>query len=250
MTEGGEAAMTAEIEALKRLIAECDHIVFFGGAGVSTESDIPDFRSENGIYKALSEYGHRPEALLSHHFLMEQPELFFRFYKEKMLYPDARPNAAHDALARLEADGRLKAVVTQNVDGLHQMAGSRKVLELHGSINRNHCVNCRKSFDLEFIVGSPGVVPRCDVCGGMVRPDVVLYEEALDQDVMSEAIQLIAKTRLLIIGGTSLAVYPAAGLVQYAKGKLALINQSATPYDSQADLVIHDRIGEVLGAAS
>jgi NAD-dependent deacetylase len=223
--------------------------VFFGGAGVSTESDIPDFRSENGIYKALSEYGHRPEALLSHHFLMDRPELFFRFYKEKMLYPDARPNAAHYALARLEAEGKLKTVITQNVDGLHQKAGSQKVLELHGSVHRNYCVNCRKSFGLEFVAESPGAVPECDVCGGMVRPDVVLYEEALDQDVMSESVQFIAETRLLIVGGTSLAVYPAAGLIQYAKGKVVLINQSATPYDKQADLVIHDRIGEVLGAA-
>jgi NAD-dependent deacetylase len=242
--------MAPEIEALKRFIGECDHIVFFGGAGVSTESDIPDFRSENGIYSALSEYGRRPEVLLSHSFLMNHPELFYKFYKEKMLYPSARPNAAHEALARLEAEGRLRAVVTQNVDGLHQKAGSRKVLELHGSVYRNYCVNCRKNFTLEFILESPDPVPKCDACGGMVRPDVVMYEESLDQDVMAESVRVISQTQLLIVGGTSLAVYPAAGLVRYAKGRLALINQSETPYDREADLVIHRRIGEVLAAAT
>ena len=231
---------------LQRWIDESSRIVFFGGAGVSTESGIPDFRSVDGLYN--QQYKYPPETILSHTFYEAQPEEFFRFYRNKMLFPHAQPNAAHKKLAELEAAGKLTAVVTQNIDGLHQKAGSRNVLELHGSVLRNHCEKCGKFFSLEDVLASSGV-PRCDQCGGRVKPDVVLYEEALDEQVLTAALNAIQKADMLIIGGTSLAVYPAAGLIRYYRGKkLTLINKSPTPYDREADLVINAPIGEVLGA--
>ena len=230
---------------LQRWIDESGRIVFFGGAGVSTESGIPDFRSVDGLYN--QQYDYPPETILSHTFYEARPEEFFRFYRNKMLFPDAQPNAAHKKLAELEAAGKLTAVVTQNIDGLHQKAGSKNVLELHGSVLRNHCERCGKFFSLEEVMASSGV-PRCDKCGGRVKPDVVLYEEALDQQVLSAALEAIRKADMLIIGGTSLAVYPAASLVNYYRGnRLALINKSPTPYDRNADLVIAAPIGQVLG---
>ena len=221
-----------------------DHTVFFGGAGVSTESGIPDFRSENGIYKALEKYGRSPEILLSHSFFELRPDVFYRYYRENLMVTDAEPNPAHVVLAKLEERGKLSAVITQNIDGLHQKAGSRHVLELHGSIWRNHCAQCGKKYGIEAIRNTDGV-PRCD-CGGVIRPDVVLYEEQLPWDVFDEAEDEVRKASLLIVGGTSLAVYPAAGLLQSFRGQhLVLINKSATPYDSLADLVIREPIGEV-----
>lgn len=229
---------------LAEWIETSDHTVFFGGAGVSTESGIPDFRSENGIYKALEKYGRSPETLLSHRFFELRPDVFYRYYRENLLVTEAEPNPAHIALAKLEAQGKLSAVITQNIDGLHQKAGSRHVLELHGSIWRNHCVNCGKKYGIDAIRETDGV-PRCD-CGGVIRPDVVLYEEQLPWDVFDEAENEVRRASLLIVGGTSLAVYPAAGLLQYFRGShLVLINKSATPYDSLADLVIREPIGEV-----
>ena len=231
---------------LKSWIEESKNIVFFGGAGVSTESGIPDFRSQDGLYH--KQYDYPPEQILSHTFFVRKPEEFFRFYRNKMLAPDARPNRAHLALAELERAGRLKAVITQNIDGLHQAAGSREVLELHGSVLRNHCMRCGKFYGMDAILNSSGV-PKCS-CGGVIKPDVVLYEEGLDMDTLNRAVNYISRADVLIVGGTSLTVYPAAGLIDYYRGrKLVLINRDATPLDGQADLVIAGKIGEVLGEA-
>lgn len=233
------------IEKLKKWIDESNNIVFFGGAGVSTESGIPDFRGEKGIYKTMSEYGVRPETILSHTFFESNKEIFFDYCKKNLMYPDAKPNAAHLALAKLEQMGKLKAVVTQNIDNLHQKAGSKNVLELHGTLYKNYCINCGKKFPLDFVEKSDKI-PLCDECGGVVRPDVVLYEEGLNQEVVEKALKYICEADMLIIGGTSLNVYPAAGLVNYYRGnKLVLINKSVTPMDSKADLKISMNIGSV-----
>ena len=235
-----------ETDTLKKWIDESNYIVFFGGAGVSTESNIPDFRSTDGLYH--QEYDYPPETILSHSFYMRKPEEFYRFYRNKMLFPNAKPNRAHLALAKLEQEGKLKAVITQNIDGLHQAAGSKEVLELHGSVLRNHCTRCGKFYGLDDILKMKGV-PKC-ACGGVFKPDVVLYEEGLDNEVIERSIDHIRKADMLIIGGTSLVVYPAAGLIDYYHGnKLVLINKSATSRDGQADLVISDSIGKVLGDA-
>lgn len=235
-----------EREMLKQWLEESGYIVFFGGAGVSTESHIPDFRSTDGLYN--QEYAYPPETILSHSFYVKKPEEFYRFYRNKMLFPAAKPNRAHLALARLEQEGKLRAVITQNIDGLHQAAGSKEVLELHGSVLRNTCTRCGRFYGVEKILSSEGV-PRCE-CGGMIKPDVVLYEEALDGSVLERSISHIRKADMMIVGGTSLAVYPAAGLIDYYTGhKLVLINKSATSLDGQADLVISASIGEVLGDA-
>ena len=233
------------IERLRQITEKAHRIVFFGGAGVSTESGIPDFRSVDGLYN--QKYSEPPEEILSHHYFMAHPEEFFRFYRDKMLYPDAQPNAAHLRLAQWEAEGKLLAVVTQNIDGLHQKAGSQHVYELHGSVLRNHCMRCRKGYDLQYIMNSKGV-PRCD-CGGIIKPDVVLYEEGLDNQTIRGAVSAISKADVLIIGGTSLAVYPAAGFVNYFDGdELILINRDPTPQDRHATLIIRDPIGEVMKA--
>lgn len=225
------------------MVRHSDNIVFFGGAGVSTESGIPDFRSVDGLYN--QKYKYPPETILSHSFYVSQPEEFYRFYRDKMLCLDAQPNAAHRKLAELEQAGKLKAIVTQNIDGLHQKAGSKNVLELHGSVHRNFCQRCHKFFDAEYMLHSDGV-PKCDACGGPIKPDVVLYEEGLDNDVIEQSLYYISHADMLIIGGTSLVVYPAAGLVRYYGGhKLILINKSATDMDKSADLVINEPIGEV-----
>ena len=235
--------MTDKVKHLKELVEGSDNIVFFGGAGVSTESGIPDFRSTGGLYH--QEWKYPPEVILSHTFYESNPEEFFRFYRAKMLMPGAKPNAAHRKLAEWEAGGRLKAVITQNIDGLHQAAGSRKVLELHGSVHRNHCERCGKFYGLDDILRTEGV-PRCS-CGGIIKPDVVLYEEGLDQGTLEEAVRCLAAADLLIIGGTSLNVYPAAGLIRYFGGRhLVLINKSPVAQDLAADLVITDPIGETL----
>ena len=235
--------MTESVKTLKEWIDGSDNIVFFGGAGVSTESNIPDFRRVDGLYNQT--YDYPPETILSHTFFMRHPEEFYRFYKDKMLILDAKPNAAHRKLAEWEAEGKLKAVVTQNIDGLHQAAGSQKVFELHGSVHRNYCMKCGKFFGPEYIRDSEGA-PHCDACGGMVKPDVVLYEEGLDNDVIGGAVSAIRQADVLIIGGTSLVVYPAAGLIDYYRGsKLVLINKSSTPRDKAADLIISEKIGEV-----
>ena len=235
--------MTEAVETLKTWVAESKAIAFFGGAGVSTESGIPDFRSTGGLYH--QEWKYPPETILSHTFYKSNPEEFFRFYRAKLLAPEARPNAAHRKLAEWEAAGKLTAVVTQNIDGLHQAAGSRHVCELHGSVHRNYCEKCGKFYGLDFILNGGGV-PRCE-CGGTVKPDVVLYEEGLDQAVMNDAVDAIARADLLIIGGTSLNVWPAAGLINYFRGtRLALINKSAVARDLSAGLVITDPIGEVM----
>ena len=232
-----------ERETLKQWLAESKNIVFFGGAGVSTESKIPDFRSTDGLYN--QQYAYPPETILSHTFYMKKTEEFYRFYRNKMLFPDAEPNRAHKALAKLEAEGRLKAIVTQNIDCLHQKAGSKEVLELHGSVLRNYCQRCGKFHGIEAILHSTGV-PKCE-CGGTVKPDVVLYEEGLDDQVMSESIAHISEADLLIIGGTSLVVYPAAGMVRYFRGnKLVLLNKSTTSADEHATLCIRESIGQVL----
>lgn len=236
--------MNAQIRELKELIDGSNNIVFFGGAGVSTESGVPDFRSVDGLYN--QEYDYPPETILSHTFYRRNPEEFFRFYRNKMLFPDVKPNAAHLALAKLEEMGKLKAVITQNIDGLHQEAGSKIVYELHGSVHRNHCESCGKFYGFNDIYKMQKV-PTCE-CGGVIKPDVVLYEEGLDQKIIQLSVQAIAKADVLIIGGTSLAVYPAAGLVDYYRGnKLVLINKSKTQKDQRADVVIHEPIGEVLG---
>ena len=235
--------MTEKIAQLKAWVDQASAIVFFGGAGVSTESGIPDFRSTGGLYH--QEWKDPPEEILSHTYYKSNPEEFFRFYRAKMLAPEARPNAAHRKLAQWEAQGKLKAVVTQNIDGLHQAAGSKCVLELHGSVHRNHCERCGKFYGLDQILATTGV-PRCD-CGGIIKPDVVLYEEGLDQDILNRSIQAIAEADLLIIGGTSLNVWPAAGLINYYQGdRMVLINKSAVGRDLHAALVITDPIGEVL----
>lgn len=238
-----------KISCLKKMIQESSNIVFFGGAGVSTESNIPDFRSEAGLYKTKDNFSYPPEVMLSHSFFMKHTDDFFDFYKSKMIYKEAKPNDAHKALAKLEEMGKLKAVITQNIDGLHQMAGSKNVLELHGSIYRNKCMQCGKKFDLDYVVNSKGLVPKCSECGGIVKPEVVLYEEGLDMDVINRAVYHIQNADMLIVGGTSLVVYPAAGLIQYFNGnKLVLINKATTQYDNRADLVINDSIGEVLSS--
>ena len=234
------------LSTLKSWIKESSRIVFFGGAGVSTESGLKDFRSQDGLYH--EKYDYPPETILSHSFFFSHTAEFYRFYRDKMLCLTAKPNAAHLALARLEQRDKLKAIVTQNIDGLHQAAGSKKVFELHGSVHRNHCLQCGKFYTAEDIERSTGV-PRC-TCGGLIKPDVVLYEEGLDQKCLMGAIQAIAQADLLIVGGTSLTVYPAAGLLQYYGGnRLVLINRDATPLDGQANLVFRDPIGQVLGAA-
>ena len=237
-------------ERLRDIIANSDNIVFFGGAGVSTESNIPDFRSESGLYNAQQKYGRSPEEMLSHSFFMRHTDTFFDYYKNNLIYRSAEPNKAHRALAKLEEQGKLKAVITQNIDGLHQKAGSRNVFELHGSVLRNYCMDCGEFYDLDYIMDEAncdGGIPKCKKCGGTVKPDVVLYEEALDDDCMMGAIRAIQQADTLIIGGTSLVVYPAAGLIRYFGGnKLVLINKQATPYDSKADLVINDSIGKVM----
>ncbi len=234
--------MTEAVQRFQQMIDESDNIVFFGGAGVSTESGIPDFRSVDGLYH--QKYDYPPETILSHTFYVKRPGEFFRFYRDKMLCLDAKPNAAHLALAKLEQAGKLKAVVTQNIDGLHQAAGSRKVLELHGSVLRNYCEKCRQSYPVQTIVDSADI-PTCS-CGGRIKPDVVLYEEGLDQWTLQEAVRVISEADMLIIGGTSLAVYPAAGLIDYYQGqKLVLINKTPTPRDSMANLVLTGSIGEI-----
>ena len=234
--------MNEKIERLKQLVRESDNIVFFGGAGVSTESGIPDFRSVDGLYH--QQWKFPPETILSHSFFARDPEEYYRFHRAKLVIEGVKPNRAHLRLAELEREGKLKAVITQNIDGLHQAAGSKHVLELHGSILRAYCSKCRKPFPADVINYGQGV-PRCD-CGGVIRPDIVLYEEPLDEDILHQAISYIRRADVLIIGGTSLNVYPAAGLINYYRGnKLVLVNLSETPYDSYADLVIHEKIGEV-----
>lgn len=237
--------MDDKIRKLKEIVDNTDNLVFFGGAGVSTESGIPDFRSTDGLYNM--KYKYPPETIVSHTFFVRRTEEFYEFYKDKMMALDAKPNKAHYKLAQWEQEGKCRAVVTQNIDGLHQMAGSKKVLELHGSIHRNYCTKCGKFFDAAYVKNSEGV-PRCDACGGLVKPDVVLYEESLDSQTISDAVYAISHADVLIIGGTSLAVYPAAGMIDYFRGShLVLINRSSTPRDSQADLIINDSIGEVFG---
>ena len=232
------------VNELQKLVDKSQNIVFFGGAGVSTESGIPDFRSVDGLYN--QKYDYPPEEILSHTFFERHTDEFYRFYRDKMLCLDKKPNKAHLKLAELEKAGKLSAVVTQNIDGLHQAAGSKRVYELHGSVLRNYCRKCRKFYTAEFIKESDGV-PKCE-CGGVIKPDVVLYEEGLDDSVVSGALNAITQADLLIIAGTSLTVYPAAGFIRYFNGeKIVLINRDSTPFDSQADLVIHDKVGEVLG---
>lgn len=234
------------IEKLSQILNHSNNIVFFGGAGVSTESSIPDFRSDNGLY-TIKNSSYSPEDILTHTFFMNHNEDFYKFYKSKMVYTDAMPNPAHYALAKLEELGKLKTVITQNIDGLHQMAGSKNVLELHGSVHKNYCMDCGMSFSLEYVMNSEALVPTCNYCAGVIRPDVVLYEEVLDESVISAAVNAIRKSEVLIVGGTSLVVYPASGLIRYFNGKdLVLINKAATSYDSMASIVINDSIGKVL----
>lgn len=233
------------VEQFLQMVKESDNIVFFGGAGVSTESGIPDFRSVDGLYN--QKYDYPPETILSHSFYIKYPEEFYRFYRDKMLCLTAEPNITHKKLAELEAAGKVKAVVTQNIDGLHQLAGSKRVLELHGSVHRNYCRNCGKGFDAEYVRDYPGKVPLCDACGGTIKPDVVLYEEGLDQGTLEAAVRALAEADMLMIGGTSLNVYPAAGLIRYYQGhRLVLLNKSPVARDLAADLVITDPIGETL----
>lgn len=235
--------MTEGKELLRKWISESDNIVFFGGAGVSTESNIPDFRSVDGLYN--QKYDYPPETILSHSFFVRKTEEFYRFYRDKMIYKDALPNKAHLALAKLEDIGKCRAVITQNIDGLHQAAGSKEVLELHGSVLRNYCMKCGKFHNVDAISASYGI-PLCD-CNGTIKPDVVLYEEGLNQEILSKAVHYIANADVLIVAGTSLTVYPAAGLIDYYNGKkLVLINRTSTPKDSCADLIINDSVGETL----
>lgn len=238
--------MEEQLNALKKRIFESSNIVFLGGAGVSTESGIPDFRSAKGLYSSQPNKGFSPEQMLSHSFFRRYTGEFFRYYKNNLIYRDALPNKAHIALAKLEEMGMLKAVITQNIDGLHQLAGSRNVLELHGSIHRNYCIGCGETYELEYILGSEGV-PKCLKCGEVVRPDVVLYEEGLDMEVFDKAVEYITKAEILIIGGTSLNVYPAAGLVDYYRGDcLVLMNKTETSYDRRAKFVFREPIGTVM----
>lgn len=238
-------------QRVKDILDRSKKVVFFGGAGVSTESNIPDFRSESGLYKAMNDYGYSPEHMLSRTFFMNNTEMFFDYYKKNLIYPEAQPNAAHIALAELEAEGKLIGVVTQNIDGLHQKAGSKKVYELHGSVLRNNCMDCGTYYDLDDIMDEENCqngIPRCKKCGGIIKPDVVLYEEALDDQVITGAVNAIMEADTLIVGGTSLVVYPAAGLINYFSGHdIILINKSQTSYDDRATLVINDSIGKVLG---
>ena len=232
------------IEQFVDWVDKCDNIVFFGGAGVSTESGIPDFRSPDGLYN--QKYKYPPETIISHSFYLRYPEEFYRFYKDKMLYPDSEPGITHLALAKLEQQGKLKAVVTQNIDGLHQKAGNKNVIELHGSVLRNYCERCHRFYGMESIINSCGI-PTCE-CGGIIKPDVVLYEEGLDEDNITAAIEYIRNADMLVVGGTSLGVYPAAGLIDYYRGdKLVLINKSQTPYDGKADLLIIAPLADVFG---
>ncbi|NLM20304.1 MAG: NAD-dependent protein deacylase [Peptococcaceae bacterium] len=238
-----------KISVLRDIINSSDNIVFFGGAGVSTESNIPDFRSASGLFAKLAgKKGISPEEMLSFTYFMNYTEDYFDYYKDSLIYKDAQPNDAHLVLAKLEQMGKLKAIITQNVDGLHQKAGSKEVLELHGSIFRNYCMKCSKFFTLNYILESEGV-PKCDLCGGIVKPDVVMYEESLDMDILNKAVWYIENAEVLIVAGTSLTVYPAAGLIRYYSGKnLILINKTPTPYDSFANLVINESIGKTLKA--
>lgn len=234
--------MSKEIETFVKWIEESENIVFFGGAGVSTESGIPDFRSVDGLYN--QKYDYPPETILSHTFYIKKPEEFFKFYREKMIFTDAKPSITHNKLAELEKKGKLKGIVTQNIDGLHQKAGSKHVVELHGSVLRNYCEKCGCFYGLKYIVESDNI-PTCK-CGGRIKPDVVLYEEGLSGDNIAEAVRLIREADVLIVGGTSLGVYPAAGLIDYYNGdKLILINKTPTPYDKRANLLIHDGLGNV-----
>ncbi len=234
------------IKKLREIINSSANIVFFGGAGVSTESNIPDFRSDTGLYTTADDSKYPPEYMLSHTCFVRDTEDFYEYYKSKMIFPNAKPNKAHLALAKLEKEGKLKAIITQNIDGLHQLAGSKNVLELHGSVHRNNCTKCNKFFQLNYVMESPSI-PKCDECGGIVKPDVVLYEESLDSDVLSKSIDYIQNADVLIVGGTSLTVYPAAGLIEYYRGdKLVLINKSRTQYDNRASLAFDDSIGEIL----
>lgn len=234
------------MKTLQEIIDCSNRIVFFGGAGVSTESGIPDFRSENGVFNSMQKYGETPEKLVSHSYFINHTEEFYQYYKENLIFNDAKPNKAHIALAKLEEIGKLKAVITQNIDGLHQKAGSKNVLELHGNANRNYCQICNKKYDANYILESENI-PRCE-CGGIIKPDVVLYEEPLNTGLLNFATSYIESADTLIVGGTSLVVYPAAGLITHFKGEnLVLINKSPTDYDSFADLVINEPIGETLG---
>lgn len=238
--------MENKIQELTNIIKNSKNIVFFGGAGVSTESGIPDFRSADGLYSSKYDRKFSPEEILSHNFFYSHTNDFYKFYKDKMIYTKAKPNPAHIVLAQLEKMGKLKAIITQNIDGLHQMAGSKNVFELHGSVYRNYCTNCYRSYDLDYIIKSKDI-PKCESCGGIIKPDVVLYGEALDNNVINAALNAIKNADTLIIGGTSLVVYPAAGFVDYFRGKnLILINKSSTQYDNKANLVINDSIGKVL----
>ena len=240
--EGKAKAMQNSIEKLQEIVDRYDNLVFFGGAGDSTESGIPDFRSVDGLYN--QKYDFPPETILSHTFFMRRPEEFYKFYRDKMLCDSAKPNGAHLKLAELEKAGKLKAVITQNIDNLHQMAGSRRVMELHGSVYRNYCMKCGKFYDFSYIKNSTGV-PHCE-CGGIVKPDVVLYEEGLDQQTLTDSVRAISQAQVLIIGGTSLAVYPAASLIDYFRGEcLIVINKAPTPRDRSADLLIKEPIGQV-----
>ena len=235
----------SDFTEIKKIISDAKRIVFFGGAGVSTESGIPDFRSSSGLYNEPYEFDERPEVILSAPYFAERPETFYKYYRRHMIYPDAEPNAAHMALARLEQMGKLTAVITQNIDGLHQAAGSRNVIELHGSVQRNYCTLCGEKYSLEYVMESDGV-PVCQSCGAIVRPDIVLYCEGLDNESYNRAEELIREADVLIVGGTSLTVYPAAYLVSECKGKFIIINKSHTPYDECADFVIRDSLGNVL----
>lgn len=236
--------MDKKIQQFKEWVESSNNIVFFGGAGVSTESGIPDFRSEDGLYR--QKYDYPPETILSNTFFTRMPEEFYKFYRDKLIYEDAKPSTTHLALARLEQQGKLRAIVTQNIDGLHQMAGSKNVIEIHGTIYKNHCMQCNRFYGIEAVKNCDGI-PRCE-CGGKIKPDVVLYEEGLNTEDVGKAVDYISKADVLIVGGTSLGVFPAAGLIDYYKGnKLILINKSQTQYDSRANLLIHNALGKVFG---